>query len=48
MTEQKCVRTYEMNHIGYEDNPYVYQLGKNELVTARIIAEAEKFLKEGE
>lgn len=21
MTEQKCVRTYEMNHIGYEDNP---------------------------
>lgn len=21
MTEQKCVRTYEINHTGYDDNP---------------------------
>lgn len=27
---------------------YVYQLGKNELATARIMAEAEQFLKETE
>lgn len=27
---------------------YVYQLGKNELATARIRAEAEQFLKESE